>query len=87
MTRWPLPDAWLGVWQSGTMGDSGVLMVAWVEAESEADVYRVVREQFPDAEAWRFVGERNDPPRGGRFPKPNWAPIGPWTPSADPGTA
>ena len=47
-------------------------IVAHVRAQTEADAEMVIKQEWPEAEEWRFNNETTQEPPGDRFPLSDW---------------
>ena len=63
----------LGWWCSGTRGhDDVAILCAMVVAPNEKGAIEVVQKDWPEAEEWRFIEQKDTVELGDRFPVKDW---------------
>ena len=68
---YPPNTAILGWWCSGRT-ETGATICAWVKANCEEKAKEAIRQDWPEAEDWRFCDEKEKPTNSSRFPVSDW---------------
>ena len=69
---YPPNKAILGWWNTGTRDDGAKTLCALVSSETDKTAKNAIKHDWPEAEEWRFVSDKENTLLNDRFPLSDW---------------